>query len=76
MVAKTDTAVDTATVENKNKITVGSNLGMYIAGAGTSSGKNTGTITATTGTGVYVDGSGNSFMELEELLHQIQLEFT
>ena len=61
MVAKTDTAVDTATVENKNKITVGSNLGMYIAGAGTSSGKNTGTITATTGTGVYVDGSGNSF---------------
>ena len=61
MVAKTDTAADTATVENKNKITVGSNLGMYIAGAGTSSGKNTGTITATTGTGVYVDGSGNSF---------------
>ncbi|MDU1893016.1 MAG: hypothetical protein E6767_20250, partial [Dysgonomonas sp.] len=61
MVAKTDAAGDTATVENKNIITVGNNLGMYIAGAGISSGKNTGTITATTGTGVYVDGSGNSF---------------
>ena len=41
--------------------TVGNNLGMYIEGAGTSSGKNTGSIVATTGTGVYVDGGGNSF---------------
>ncbi|WP_339010142.1 autotransporter-associated N-terminal domain-containing protein [Fusobacterium varium] len=61
MVAKADAASDTASVENKNIITVGNNLGMYVAGAGTSSGKNTGTITATTGTGVYVDGLGNSF---------------
>ncbi|WP_130890193.1 autotransporter-associated N-terminal domain-containing protein [Fusobacterium ulcerans] len=61
MVAKADAASDTASVENKNIITVGNNLGMYVAGAGTSSGKNTGTITATTGTGVYVDGGGNSF---------------
>ncbi|MGL5655643.1 MAG: autotransporter-associated N-terminal domain-containing protein [Fusobacteriaceae bacterium] len=61
MVATTDTSSDTASVENKNTITVGSNLGMYVAGNGTSSGKNTGTITATTGTGVYVNGSGNSF---------------
>ena len=61
MVAKADAASDTASVENKNIITVGNNLGMYIAGTGTSSGKNTGTITATTGTGVYVDGLGNSF---------------
>ena len=61
MVAKTDASSDTASVENKNTITVGSNLGMYVAGNGTSSGKNTGTITATTGTGVYVNGSGNSF---------------
>ena len=61
MVAKTDTASDTASVENNNTITAGNNLGMYIAGAGTSSGKNTGSIVATTGTGVYVDGSGNSF---------------
>ena len=52
----------TASVENTNTITAGNNLGMYIAGAGTSSGKNTGNITATgTGTGVYVNGSGNSF---------------
>ncbi|MCB8566899.1 hypothetical protein, partial [Fusobacterium ulcerans] len=51
MVAKTDTSSDTASVENKNTIIVGSNLGMYVAGNGTSSGKNTGTITATTGTG-------------------------
>ena len=52
----------TASAENTSTITAGNNLGMYIAGAGTSSGKNTGTITATgTGTGVYVDGSGNSF---------------
>ena len=51
-----------ASVENTNTITAGNNLGMYIAGAGTSSGKNTGNITATgTGTGVYVNGSGNSF---------------
>ena len=50
-----------ASVENTNTITVGNNLGMYIAGAGTSSGKNTGSIVATTGTGVYVDGGGNSF---------------
>ena len=61
MVAKTDTSSDTASVENKNRITVGSNLGMYVAGNGTSSGKNTGTITATTGTGVYVDGAAHSF---------------
>ncbi|WP_130890189.1 autotransporter-associated N-terminal domain-containing protein [Fusobacterium ulcerans] len=61
MAAKTDVAGDIATVENKNIIIVGNNLGMYVAGAGTSSGKNTGTITATTGTGVYVDGGGNSF---------------
>ena len=61
MVAKTDTASDTASVENKNAITVGSNLGMYVAGNGTSSGKNTGTITATTGTGVYVNGAAHSF---------------
>ena len=61
MVAKTDTSSDTASVENKNTITVGSNLGMYVAGNGTSSGKNTGTITATTGTGVYVDGAAHSF---------------
>ena len=52
----------TASVENTNTITAGNNLGMYIAGAGTSSGKNTGNITATgIGTGVYVNGSGNSF---------------
>ncbi len=61
MVVKTDTSSDTASVENKNTITVGSNLGMYVAGNGTSSGKNTGTITATTGTGVYVDGAAHSF---------------
>ena len=61
MVAKTDASSDTASVENKNTITVGSNLGMYVAGNGTSSGKNTGTITATTGTGVYVDGAAHSF---------------
>ncbi|GAA6323371.1 hypothetical protein F350042L8_04690 [Fusobacterium ulcerans] len=61
MVAKTDASSDTASVENKNAITVGSNLGMYVAGNGTSSGKNTGTITATTGTGVYVDGAAHSF---------------
>ena len=52
----------TAVVENTNVITAGNNLGMYIAGAGASSGRNTGSITATgTGTGVYIDGSGNSF---------------
>ena len=52
----------TASVENTNTITAGNNLGMYIAGAGNSSGKNTGNIIASgTGTGVYVDGSGNSF---------------
>ena len=52
----------TAEVQNTNIINAGNNLGMYIAGAGTSSGKNTGTITTTgTGTGVYIDGSGNSF---------------
>ncbi|WP_373076863.1 autotransporter-associated N-terminal domain-containing protein [Fusobacterium varium] len=62
MVAKTDTATDTASVENIGEIKAGSNLGMYIAGSGTSSGKNTGSITVSgTGTGVYVDGSGNSF---------------
>ena len=61
MVAKTDTSSDTASVENKNTITVGSNLGMYVAGNGTSSGKNTGTITATTGTGVYLEGVNASF---------------
>ena len=61
MVAKTDTASDTASVENKNTITVGNNLGMYIKGDGASSGKNTGSIVATGGTGVYVDGGGNSF---------------
>jgi len=60
MVAKTDAAGDIASVENTGTINAGSNLGMYIAGIGTSSGKNTGTIT-TSGTGVYVDGSGNSF---------------
>ena len=50
-----------ASIENTNTITVGNNLGMYVAGAGISSGKNTGSIVATTGTGVYVDGGGNSF---------------
>ncbi|BBA50818.1 putative autotransporter [Fusobacterium varium] len=62
MAAKTDAAGDTASVENTGEIKAGSNLGMYIAGSGTSSGKNTGSITVSgTGTGVYVDGSGNSF---------------
>ncbi|MEG9320844.1 autotransporter-associated N-terminal domain-containing protein [Fusobacterium varium] len=61
MVAKTATAGDRASVENKKDITVGANLGMYIAGNGTSSGKNSGTITATTGTGVYVEGANASF---------------
>ncbi|WP_289102791.1 autotransporter-associated N-terminal domain-containing protein, partial [uncultured Fusobacterium sp.] len=53
----------TAAVENAagGTITAGANLGMYIGGAGTNSGKNAGTITTTTGTGVYVDGSTNSF---------------
>ena len=53
----------TAAVENAagGTITAGANLGMYIGGTGTSSGKNAGTITTTTGTGVYVDGSTNSF---------------
>ncbi|EOI5136082.1 beta strand repeat-containing protein, partial [Campylobacter jejuni] len=37
----------TAVVENTNVITAGNNLGMYIAGAGASSGRNTGSITAT-----------------------------
>ncbi|WP_369684273.1 family 20 glycosylhydrolase, partial [Fusobacterium ulcerans] len=43
------------------EIKVGANLGMYIAGTGTSKGINRGTITATTGTGVYIEDSGNSF---------------
>ena len=51
-------------IENQGKITVGNNLGMYIAEG--SSGKNSGNITVekgatTTGTGVYIEGSGNSF---------------
>ena len=60
MVAKT-AAGDTAVVENTDTINAGVNLGMYIAGNGTSSGKNSGTITATTGTGVYVEGTNASF---------------
>ena len=53
-----------ASIENQGKITVGNNLGMYIAEG--SSGKNSGNITVekgatTTGTGVYIEGSGNSF---------------
>ena len=51
----------TAAVENSGTISAGANLGMYIGGLGTSSGKNTGTITTTTGTGVYVDGAANTF---------------
>ncbi|WP_339007562.1 autotransporter-associated N-terminal domain-containing protein [Fusobacterium varium] len=51
----------TAAVENSGTISAGANLGMYIGGLGTSSGKNTGTITTTTGTGVYVDGTANTF---------------
>ncbi len=72
MVAEAKATGKVATVENQNILSVGSNLGMYIAGVGTSSGKNTGTINVIgvdttpgagdkTGTGVYVDGSGNSF---------------
>ena len=62
MVAKTDATGDAASIENTGEIKAGANLGMYIAGSGTSSGKNTGSITVSgTGTGVYVDGSGNSF---------------
>ena len=60
MVAKT-AAGDTAVVENTDTINAGVNLGMYVAGNGTSSGKNSGTITATTGTGVYVEGANASF---------------
>ena len=60
MVAKT-AAGDTAVVENTDTINAGVNLGMYIAGNGTSSGKNSGTITATTGTGVYVEGTNANF---------------
>ncbi|MHD0318791.1 autotransporter-associated N-terminal domain-containing protein [Fusobacterium sp. THCT1E2] len=53
-----------ASIENRGKITVGNNLGMYIAEG--SSGKNSGNITVekgatTTGTGVYIEGAGNSF---------------
>ncbi|WP_373592126.1 autotransporter-associated N-terminal domain-containing protein, partial [Fusobacterium varium] len=51
----------TAAVENSGTISAGANLGMYIGGLGTSSGKNAGTITTTTGTGVYVDGAANTF---------------
>ena len=56
-------AGETATIENATgkEIKVGANLGMYIAGTGTSKGINRGTITATTGTGVYIEDSGNSF---------------
>ena len=60
MVAETQ-AGKTAAVENSGTISAGANLGMYIGGLGTSSGKNTGTITTTTGTGVYVDGAANTF---------------
>ncbi|WP_339099796.1 autotransporter-associated N-terminal domain-containing protein [Fusobacterium ulcerans] len=62
MVAQT-VAGETATIENatRKEIKVGANLGMYIAGTGTSKGINKGTITATTGTGVYIENSGNSF---------------
>lgn len=61
MAAKADFG-DTASIENIGTIKAGNNLGMYIAGNGTSSGKNIGNIATTgTGTGVYVDGSGNSF---------------
>ncbi|PWM28866.1 MAG: autotransporter-associated N-terminal domain-containing protein, partial [Limosilactobacillus fermentum] len=62
MVAQAVTG-ETATIENATgkEIKVGANLGMYIAGAGTSKGINKGTITATTGTGVYIEDSGNSF---------------
>ena len=57
----------TASVENTNTITAGNNLGMYIAGAGNSSGKNTGNIIASgTGTGVYVKVQMQDLMELEE----------
>ena len=56
-------AGETATIENATgkEIKVGANLGMYIAGTGTSKGINRGTITATTGTGVYIEDSGNNF---------------
>ena len=62
MVAKAGTG-KIAIIENisEKEIIAGANLGMYIAGTGTSSGKNTGKITTTTGTGVYVDGATNSF---------------
>ena len=57
-----NTAADIASIENSGDIKAGTNLGMYIAGTGTSSGKNTGNITVTgNGTGVYVDGANNSF---------------
>ncbi|WP_373080582.1 hypothetical protein, partial [Fusobacterium varium] len=53
----------TAAAENAagGTISAGANLGMYIGGAGISSGTNAGTITTTTGTGVYIDGAANSF---------------
>jgi len=55
-------AENTASVENLGTITdAGQNLGMYISGTASSSGKNSGTITTDKGTGVYVEGAGNSF---------------
>ncbi len=55
-------AENTASVENLGTITdAGQNLGMYISGTASSSGKNNGTITTDKGTGVYVEGAGNSF---------------
>ena len=60
MVAEAN-AGKTAAAENTGTITAGANLGMYVGGAGASSGKNSGSITTTTGTGVYVDGATNSF---------------
>ena len=55
-------AENTASVENLGTITdAGQNLGMYISGTASSSGKNSGVITTDKGTGVYVSGTGNSF---------------
>ena len=55
-------AENTASVENIGTITdAGQNLGMYISGTASSSGKNSGVITTDKGTGVYVSGTGNSF---------------
>ena len=60
MAAET-TIGQSAEVQNIGTINGKSNLGMYIAGSGISSGKNSGNIITTSGTGVYVNGLQNSF---------------